>query len=65
MGSIIASVVFPAALVVLIGVKPDWDFAQLWPLLIAATLIPLMVIIRHRQNVKRILAGTEDKVLKR
>ena len=65
LGSIIASVVFPAALVVLIGVEPDWDFARLWPLLAAATLIPLMVIMRHRQNIKRIAAGTEDKVLKR
>jgi acyl phosphate:glycerol-3-phosphate acyltransferase len=65
LGSIIASVIFPAALAGLIATKPDWTFAQLWPLLVAATLIPLMVIIRHRQNIKRILAGTEDKVLKR
>jgi glycerol-3-phosphate acyltransferase PlsY len=65
LGSIIASVVFPAALVALIAAKADWNFAELWPLLIAATLIPIMVIARHQQNIKRILAGMEDKVLKR
>jgi len=65
LGSIIASVVFPAGLVVMIAVKPEWSFTQLWPLLVAATLIPLMVIVRHWQNIKRIAAGTEDKVLKR
>jgi glycerol-3-phosphate acyltransferase PlsY len=65
LASIIASVVFPAALIVLVALDPDWQFAQLWPLLVAAILIPIMVIVRHRQNIKRILAGTEDKVLKR
>ncbi len=33
-----------------------------WPLLIAATLIPLLVILRHRQNIHRLLAGTESKI---
>jgi glycerol-3-phosphate acyltransferase PlsY len=36
----------------------------LWPLLIAAIAIPLMVIIRHRENIKRLLAGTESKISK-
>lgn len=65
LASIIASIVFPAALVVLIAVVPDWEFSNLWALLPAATAIPVMVIIRHRENIKRLLAGTEGKILQK
>jgi glycerol-3-phosphate acyltransferase PlsY len=27
--------------------------------------IPLMVIIRHRENIKRLIAGTENKISSR
>ena len=64
LASIAASVTFPIVLILAIVLKPDWDFVSLWPLLIAATAIPLMVIIRHRENIKRLLAGTESKILK-
>jgi len=63
LASIIASVAFPAVLVLAIIIRPSWDFVSLWPLLILATAIPLMVIIRHRENIKRLIAGTESKVL--
>ncbi len=62
LASIVASVVFPAALVGLIAVKEDWKFVELWPLLTAATVIPLMVILRHRGNIKRLMRGTESKI---
>jgi glycerol-3-phosphate acyltransferase PlsY len=52
-------------LILAIILKPSWDFSSLWPLLVAATAIPLMVIIRHRENIKRILAGTESKIFAR
>ena len=65
LASIIASIAFPLVLVLAIVVIPEWDFDNLWPLLIAATAIPLMVIIRHRENIKRLLAGTENKVFDR
>jgi glycerol-3-phosphate acyltransferase PlsY len=52
-------------LVLAIVLTPGWAFVNLWPLLIAATAIPLMVIIRHRENIKRLLAGTENKVFNR
>ena len=64
LASITASVTFPLVLILAIILKPGWDFVSLWPLLIAATAIPLMVIIRHRENIKRLLAGTESKILK-
>ena len=62
LASIAASVTFPLALILSIVIKPDWEFATLWPLVIAATAIPLMVIIRHRENIKRLLAGKESKI---
>lgn len=62
LASIIASIAFPLVLVLAILFRPGWDFTSLWPLLIAATAIPLMVIIRHQENIKRLLAGTENKV---
>jgi glycerol-3-phosphate acyltransferase PlsY len=65
LASIAGSVSFPVALILAIILKPGWDFFSLWPLLVAATAIPLMVIIRHRENIKRILAGTESKIFAR
>ncbi len=62
LASIAGSVAFPLSLIVAIASMPAWNFAGLWPLLIAAVVIPLMVIIRHRENVKRLLAGTESKI---
>jgi len=64
LASITASVSFPLVLISAIILKKNWDLNSLWPLLIAATLIPLMVIIRHRENIKRLLQGTESKILK-
>ncbi len=65
LGSVVASVVFPITLILIIAVKDQWHFAELWPLLTAAIAIPLMVIFRHRENIKRIATGTESKVLKK
>jgi len=62
LASIIASIAFPVALILAIIIRSDWDFARLWPLLITATAMPLMVVIRHAENIKRILAGTESKI---
>jgi acyl phosphate:glycerol-3-phosphate acyltransferase len=63
LASIIASISFPLVLILAVIVKQNWDFYNLWPLLITATVIPLMVIIRHRENIKRLIAGTENKIL--
>ena len=64
LASIVASVTFAVALVAAIALIPTWDFVDLWPLLTAAVVIPVMVIVRHRENIKRIMAGAESKVLK-
>jgi len=62
LASIIASVFFPVTLVLAIAINPAWSFSELWPLLIAAAAIPAIVIIRHRENIKRLMAGTESKI---
>jgi len=64
LASIAASIAFPIALILAIALTPGWNFADLWPLLTAAIAIPLMVILRHRENIKRLIAGTETKVFK-
>jgi glycerol-3-phosphate acyltransferase PlsY len=62
LASIAASVTFPVTLILAIMLIPAWHFASLWPILIAAIAIPLMVIVRHRENIKRLIAGTESKI---
>jgi glycerol-3-phosphate acyltransferase PlsY len=62
LASIAASVTFPLVLTAAIILTPDWSFGNLWPVLIAAVAIPVMVIVRHRENIKRLRAGTESKI---
>ncbi|MHC4193985.1 MAG: glycerol-3-phosphate 1-O-acyltransferase PlsY [Planctomycetota bacterium] len=65
LASIAASVSFPIALILAILWTPSWDFSDLWSLLIVAIAIPVMVIVRHRENIKRLLSGTEGKIFSR
>ena len=43
----------------------SWLRGNPLPLNIAITLIGLFVIVRHRENIKRLLAGTENKFTKK
>ncbi len=65
LASLAAAVVFPVVLVSLIALVPGWRFSELWPLLIVATGIPILVFVRHSQNIIRLLAGTESKVFQK
>ena len=65
LASIAGSISFPLVLILAILLRQSWDFSSLWPLLVAATAIPLMVIIRHQENIKRLLEGTESKIFTR
>jgi glycerol-3-phosphate acyltransferase PlsY len=62
LASITASVAFPLTLISAIILMPEWAFSNLWPLLIVAIAMPIMVIARHRANIKRLIAGTESKI---
>jgi len=65
LASVCASSTFPITLAIAITARQDWALANLWPLLIAATVIPILVIVLHRSNIKRLLAGTESKIRSR
>jgi len=62
LSSILGTAAFPVALIIMIAIKDRWNFSDLWPLMIVAIGIPLIVTIRHRSNIARIIAHTEDKI---
>ncbi len=55
LASIAAAVAFPISLIASIAVLDDWRFLQLWPLIIVALVMGLLVIVRHAENIKRLL----------
>jgi glycerol-3-phosphate acyltransferase PlsY len=62
LASIIAAAVFPVVFVIMIIVSRQWQFAQLWPLVLVAILMATLVVVRHVENIKRLLEGSESKV---
>jgi glycerol-3-phosphate acyltransferase PlsY len=62
LASICGAASFAVALLIGVLIVPDWTASRLWPLLIAGMGIPVMVIVRHRENIKRLAAGTESKI---
>ena len=62
LGSIVGAVIFPLLLATAICIIPQWRFTVLWPLLVAAVALAAVLIIRHKDNIKRLLAGTENKI---
>ena len=60
-GSILASAMFPV-FYILLGLSRGWPvFGTQWPLLAMAVGVALLILIRHRENLKRLRAGTEKK----
>ena len=57
--SIIAAALFPAILAFLTFRMPNWNFKDMYPLFSFAILLSLLVIVRHKSNIARLLAGTE------
>lgn len=62
LGSIVASIAFPIVLIVSIIVRDSWQFANLWPLVIIAICLMALVIVRHVENIKRLIEGSENKI---
>lgn len=62
LASICAALSFPLTLVIAVAVAPHWQFARTWPLLIVAVAIPVLVVVRHRENIVRLRNGTESKI---
>ena len=65
LASIIAAVIFPVSLITAIFSLQNWPLADLWPLVIVALGLSALVIVRHVENIKRLLEGSEHKVLQR
>ncbi|MCF7957328.1 MAG: glycerol-3-phosphate 1-O-acyltransferase PlsY [Phycisphaerae bacterium] len=61
LASIGAAVAFPVGLALLTWRIPAWHFGELVPLFVFSGLMALLVIVRHRTNIKRLLAGTESR----
>jgi len=61
LGSIAAACSFPIAFVI-IGRLNHWPvFQSQWPLLMFAVVMALLIVIKHRGNISRLLAGTENR----
>jgi glycerol-3-phosphate acyltransferase PlsY len=65
LASIVASVTFPIAYVS-IGLARGWDvFGVQLPLLMFALVVPALIIYKHRSNIARLRAGTENRVARK
>jgi len=64
LASLLATAAFPLTLTAAIVIDKQWRFTELWPLLIVAVVIPALVMIRHVENIKRLLEGSESKAFR-
>jgi glycerol-3-phosphate acyltransferase PlsY len=65
LSSIIAAISFPVILIGCILAIDAWNLAQLWPLVVIACLMALLVVLRHRSNIIRLRNGSETKVFQK
>ncbi|MCK5565725.1 MAG: glycerol-3-phosphate 1-O-acyltransferase PlsY [Planctomycetes bacterium] len=65
LASMIAAASFPITLTTAFFIQPDWHFKDLWPLFVVAIAIPVLIVVRHVENIKRLLEGSESKVLQK
>ncbi|MCC7408904.1 MAG: glycerol-3-phosphate 1-O-acyltransferase PlsY [Phycisphaeraceae bacterium] len=61
LASIVAAVSLPVTLLIEGQIRRQ-AMAYLMPYLVVTSLLALLVIVRHRSNIQRLLAGTESKV---
>jgi acyl phosphate:glycerol-3-phosphate acyltransferase len=65
LASMIGAITFPVAYVI-IGRTQQWDvFGQQLPLLIFSAIVALMIVYKHRANITRLRAGTENRIGKK
>ena len=61
-GSMVAAGAFPILFALFAGLGEWGAMRYLWPLYIFAVTIGILVIYRHRSNVRRLMQGTEPKI---
>lgn len=59
-GSLALAGIFPIALLVALRIRGE-AMAPHWPLVAVAAALSLVIIVRHRENIQRLLAGREMK----
>jgi glycerol-3-phosphate acyltransferase PlsY len=65
LASIVGAIAFPICYAVL-GLALGWPIlAEQSPLLVAAIILGVLIVIKHKGNIARLLAGTENKIAKR
>lgn len=61
LGSVVSAAAFPILLLV-VWFGMGWSVGQFWPMLVFSIAVSTLVIIRHRSNLARLLAGRENKI---
>ncbi len=61
LASINAAIAFPVGFFVLVYQIDSWELQQLWLLFAFSCLMAALIIFRHRSNIVRLLAGTENR----
>lgn len=61
LGSIVAAIALPAAFLVTARIAA-WNVREHYPLLLLCVALAAMVLVRHRSNIGRLLAGTENRI---
>ncbi len=60
LGSIIAVTILPIAFAAM-GPLAGWSLSDHFPLLVLCILLACLILVRHRDNIGRLLSGTENK----
>ncbi len=60
-GSISSAIIFITSFFVFVYLFPTWTLNELWPLAIIGSVLVVVLIYRHRSNISRLIAGTENK----
>jgi glycerol-3-phosphate acyltransferase PlsY len=61
LGSVVAALAFPVFFAVAVLVR-GWPLMQMLPFAALALAVAALIVIRHRSNVRRLLAHTENKI---
>lgn len=63
-GSVGAALLFPVVFAIFSSMHRDsWGGAgDLWPLHVMCMIIAALIVIRHRANIRRLMAGTESRI---
>jgi glycerol-3-phosphate acyltransferase PlsY len=62
LSSILAAISFPITLTALTIILESWEIDKLWPLIAVASCMALLIVLRHKTNIKRLLDGSELKI---